>query len=161
VKLKLLILVSMFFIQQVNGQSKPLPVSAFYKTRVKELQCADSTGAISQSCPICILSLSIVIYRVSFDKSEKELHLTGRVCVLSDTTDCFGFAGVEIFKGVKGNNIVANKQVVGQTTGNSTHSDNDGFFDIRMKVNPKESLFFYDFQFRVEEYKVYELVKGW
>jgi len=65
---------------------------------------------------------------------------------------------MDIFKAVKSNGQLSDKVAVGESTGGKGSSlNNQGFFDVRFKVDKGDYLFFYERNFYLEQYNISDI----
>jgi hypothetical protein len=100
---------------KIFGQLKLIPAANIYQQYIHQAQCLDSSGILSNFCPLEIYRFKINVYRAFLDKQKKELRLIGRAC-LFDTIICTEIPGVEIFKAVKKDNKLLSLVTIGETT---------------------------------------------
>lgn len=144
-----------------SSQLKLISPNQVYNKKVNQHDCIDSNQNITKFCAVDLLNFEVVFYRTYINKKTNELRLIGKVC-FADTGDCFGFPGISIFKSSIKENHLTNFDIITETT-NATGSDevsNSGFFDITLKVNSEESLFFYNPSFFLKEYKISQLFQN-
>jgi hypothetical protein len=133
-----------------------MPVSKINTQQEKALRCLDSAYVISIYCPLSLDGFTVKFYSSYIDRNKGELQLIGRVCVSEGETGS-GISGVEIFKAMKSDNKLVGRISVGETTDGNKFITNDGFFDITVKVEKNESLFFYRTGYFVKEFTVFKL----
>lgn len=153
----LLLLLSLFFVFDSSYcQLKQMPVSKINNQQEKALCCLDSANAISVSCPLNLDGFTVKFYSSYIDRNKGELQLIGRVCV-SEGANGSGISDVEIFKAMKSDTKLVGRISVGETTDGNKFIANDGFFDITVKVENNESLFFYRTGYFVKEFTIFKL----
>lgn len=155
-KILLLVLSLFFLLDSSYCQLKQMPVSKINNQQEKGLRCLDSSNAISVSCPLNLDGFTVKFYSSYIDRNKGELQLIGRVCV-SEGANASGISEVEIFKAVKSENKLVGRIPSGETTDGNKFIANDGFFDITVKVEDNESLFFYRAGYFVKEFTVFKL----
>lgn len=156
-KLLLLLCVGLFA-TTTYCQLKQISVSKVYTLHVKGMNCLDSVSGISTTCSLGQERLTVFFYSAYLDKTNSELQLIGRVCIAKQMNSS-GVAGIDIFRAIKSGNKLINRQPVGKTTYDRESIYNDGFFDIRLKFNKKESLFFYGYRYFIEEFAIGKLLE--
>lgn len=129
------------------SQFKEISSSQINKLRVLELRCLDSNGIINNLCPLGLDGIHIEFYKVFLNQKEREIRLIGR---------CDAVAGIDIFKAIKGEKLI-NKKLISETSYDKTYLNNDGFFDVTMKVEKNESLFFHETIYFLQEFSIYKL----
>ena len=154
----LLIFIFFIFLNSSYCQLKKISVLKIANQQVKSIQCLDSTGIISKFCSLDLDGFSIIFYSAYLDKSKNELQLIGRVCS-SDKMNSSGIAGVQIFKALKKDNKLTKRYSIGETTYDKNSINNDGFFDITLKVEKKNSLFFYNQKYFLKEFTISRLLQ--
>lgn len=90
----------------------------------------------------------VEFYKVYLNKQTKEIRIIGR---------CEAIGGIDIFKAIRTKNKIAHKNLIGETSYDEKYINNDGFFDITMKVDKNESLFFHETIYFLIEFNVYKL----
>ncbi len=150
---------SLFFLHDsCYCQLKQVAVSNIVYLEEKGLCCLDSTNIVSTFCPLNLDGFKIKFYAINLDKDKGKLQLIGRVCV-SDEINSSGLLGIEIFKAKKVENKLTGRASVGETTDGKKFISNDGFFDIILKVESNESLFFYRTGYFLKEFSVFKLLQ--
>jgi hypothetical protein len=133
------------------GQLKEVPVSRIIKLKVNELKCLDSNSVVTNICSLGLDGISVEFYKVFLDEKESEIRIIGR---------CGAIAGIDIFKAVKKENKLYKITLLGETSYDKKYINNDGFFDIVMKVDKNESLFFHETRYFLVEYSVFKLFQN-
>ncbi len=118
----------------------------------------DSTGKISKFCAVDLESFYVLIYKAFINPNTKELRLIGRVCG-SEADNASGIPGITIMISSKTEGRITNLNVISESTYTENNINNDGFFDIGIKVAQNESLFFYNPSFFLKEYKISKLFR--
>lgn len=157
-KIILLVLSLIFFSTLVVAQSKQIPVSKIANQRVNDMRCLDSSWSISRICPLGQIRCSVVFYFVFVDKGNKTIRLIGRVQVI-ENIESTGLTGIEIYKGITLGGKLSSRTFIGETTDGGEFISNDGFFDVTMKVEKNESIFFCRYRYYLEEFTVFKLLQ--
>lgn len=157
-KMLLLIFSLVFLINSSYCQLKQISVSKITYQQEKNLRCIDSTDTISKFCSVDLDGFRVRFYAAYLDKSKGELQLIGRVCV-SDKMNSSGISDIEIFKGRKIENKLIGRSSVGETTDGKSFINNDGFFDIKLKIEKNESLFFHSQRYFLKEFAISKLLQ--
>ena len=130
------------------GQFKEISVSQINKLEVRELKCLDSNGNINRLCSLGLDGIHIEFYKAFLNQKEREIRLIGR---------CGAIAAIDIFEAIKVENKLINKTLIAETSNDKLYINNDGFFDVTMKVDKNKSLFFYETLYFLKEFSVYKL----
>lgn len=147
-KLILIIVYSLGLVITGYGQLKEVPVSRITGLKVNELRCLDSNAVVTNICSLGLDGISVQFYKVFLDEKEKEIRIIGR---------CGAIAGIDIFKAAKRGNKLNKITLLGETSYDKKYINNDGFFDIIMKVDKNESLFFHETRYFIVEYSAFKL----
>jgi hypothetical protein len=155
----LLSFLCIFFLNiPVYSQLKKMPISKVTNQQIKGSRCLDSLWNISNTCPLGQERFKVNFYITLIDKVKKTIRLIGRV-QSTDNIESTGLSGVEIFKSIAVANKLTNRTRLGETTDGKKFINNDGFFDITLEVEKKESIFFYGYRYFLEEFAVSKLMQ--
>jgi hypothetical protein len=130
------------------SQFKEIRIAQIGKLQVMELRCLDSGRVISNNCSLVLDGIHVEFYKAFINQKEREVRLIGR---------SGSICGIDIFQAVKMENRLIDKKMVSETSCDKANINNDGFFDITMKVENNESLFFHETLYFLREFSVYKL----
>jgi hypothetical protein len=133
------------------SQFKEISVSKINKLQVMELRCLDSNGVINNLCPLDLDGIRVEYYKAFLNQKEREIRLIGR---------CGAFGGIDIFEAIKIENKLIEKKLISETSYDKGYINNDGFFDVTMKVDKNKSLFFHETCYFLREFSVYKLLQN-
>jgi hypothetical protein len=154
----LLIILFSFLTKRCCGQEKRISIGIIYKLHTSNfLLKKDSIVEVYDKPLIEVEKIAVKFTDVFYNNETKEIRLIGRT-FYQDTLNPSGLPGVGIFKGVRNHNILSSFDLISESR-NKKNYDNDGLFDVILKLNEMESLYFYMPNFYCEEFRLYELIK--
>ncbi len=130
------------------SQFKEINVAKINDLQTKELRCLDSNSNINRLCPLDLDGIHIEFYKAFLNRKEGKIRLIGR---------CGAVGGIDIFEAINVENKLINKTLISETSNDKTYINNDGFFNVTIKVEKNKSLFFYETRYFIREFSIYKL----
>lgn len=131
-------LVTIFMCLQAVAQENKCPYVGFTPVAISKLEekrdcllCIDSTGKISNVCALCLLPMHIEFYRVCYSVDSSTLLIIGRTDLPS--------VGIYLSNRL---NEVPLDSALSESTNVTGIGNNDGFFEVIVKLKPDSYLFF-------------------
>ncbi len=141
-------------------QSRRIPVSVLYQQQVGGVQIREDSIVKIYGTPLFEVSrFYIRVDKAFVNQDAKELRMIGKVCYYDKEKTCVGLPNVGIFKAQKSqDNLLKNITTVSTSSFVQDSMNKNGFFDIKLRINKGESLFFYMPHFYLEEFKLDKLI---
>ncbi len=140
---------SLIFSQLAFSQSKPISVTRVKNLEVASLICIDSNGKKTTGCSLDLDGFEVEFYKAFLDSKTAELRIIGRVT--------HPFSYVEIFLGTK--DSIPLREPISRTSYDQENINNNGFFDVSLKIGQTSVLYFYEPRYFVRQFSVSKLLE--